>query len=74
MELLKTYDLLRVFECLTYFNIKDDKLNPQVKKFLFLGVKRNLKGYRLWDSENKKIMLSMYVTFDESLFLKLTAS
>ena len=29
------------------FNIKNGKVNPQEKKFVFLGVKRN--GYRLWD-------------------------
>ena len=33
------YSLLRVFGCPTYFNIKHDKLNLQVKKFVFLRVK-----------------------------------
>jgi len=41
------HDLLRVFECLSYFCAKDGKVNPQAKKFVFLGVKRNMKGYRL---------------------------
>ena len=49
-------------------------MNPQVKKFLYLGVKRNMKGYRLWDSENKMIVLSQHVTFDETLVLKSTVS
>ena len=35
------YSLLQVFGYLTYFNIKDDMLNSRVKKFVFLGVKRN---------------------------------
>ena len=37
--------LLRVFESSTYFSAKDDKINSRVKKFVFLGVKRNMKGY-----------------------------
>ena len=66
--------VVRVFGCPTYFNIKEDKLNPLAKKFVLLGVKRNLKGYKLWDSENKKILLSRYVTFDEDSLLKFTIS
>jgi len=49
-------------------------VNLRAKKFMFLGVKRNIKGYKLWDLENKKIMLSQHVTFDEILMLKSTVS
>ena len=45
-------------------------MNPRAKKFVFFGVKRNMKGYRLWDPENKKIVLSWHVTFDETSVLK----
>jgi len=45
------YSLLRVFECLIY---NDGKLNLRVKKFVFLGIKRNMKDYNLWDPESKK--------------------
>ena len=45
-------------------------VNLRAKKFVFLGVKRNMKGYRLWDPENKKIVLSRHVTFDETSILK----
>ena len=45
------YDLLQVFGSLAYFSAyfsaKDGKVNPRAKKFVFLGVKRNMKGYRL---------------------------
>ena len=33
-----------------------------------------MKGYRLWDPENKKIVLSSHVTFDETSVLKSTVS
>ena len=62
----KDCDLLRVFESPSYFSTKDGKVNPRVKKFVFLGAKRNIKGYKLWDPENKKIVLSKHVTFDET--------
>jgi len=41
---------------------------------VFLGVKRNIKGYKLCDLENKKIVLSKHVTFDETSLLKSTIS
>ena len=41
------YDLLRVFESPTYFSAKDGKINSRAKKFVFLGIKKNLKGYKL---------------------------
>ena len=62
--------LLRVFGCPTYFSAKDGKLNPRAKKFMFLGIKRNIKGYKLWDLENKKIVLSKHTTFNETSLLK----
>ena len=49
-------------------------MNPRAKKFVFLGVKKNMKGYRLWDPESKKIVLSQHVTFDETSLLKYTVS
>jgi len=41
------YDLLWVFRCSVYFSAKYGKLNPQVKKSVFFGVKKNMKGYKL---------------------------
>ena len=68
------YYLLRVFESPTYFNTKDNKVNLRAKKFVFLSVKRNMKGFKLWDPENKRIVLSKHVTFDETSLLKSTVS
>jgi len=33
-----------------------------------------MKGYMLWDPENKKIVMSQHVTFDETSVLKSTIS
>ena len=41
---------------------------------MFLSVKRNMKGYKLWDTENKKIVMSQRVTFDETSMTKSTVS
>jgi len=68
------YGLMWIFESSAYFSVKDGKVNPRAKKFVILGVNRNMKGYKLWDPENKKIVLSKYVTFDETLLLKFTVS
>ena len=68
------HGLLREFRSPTYFSAKDGKVNPQAKKFVFLGVKRNMNGCRIWDPENKKIVLSRHVTFDETSALKSTVS
>ena len=70
-EAAQDYRLLQVFESSTYFSVKNGKVNPRAKKFVFLGVKRNMKGYKLWDPENKKIVLSRCATFDEASLLSL---
>ena len=56
------HGLLREFGSPTYFSAKDGMANSRAKRFVFLGVKRNMNGYRLWDPENKKIVLSRHVT------------
>jgi len=39
-----------------------------------LSVKKNIKGYKLWDPENKKTVLSKYEMFDKTSLLKSTIS
>jgi len=50
----QNYDLLWVFGCPAYFNVKNDKLNLRVKKFVFLDVKRNTKRYKLCDPKKQE--------------------
>jgi len=42
-KVAQDYDLLRVFRCLAYCLIKEDKLDPRVKKSVFVGFKKCIK-------------------------------
>ena len=66
------YGLLREFERPTYFSAKNGKVNPRAKRFVFLGVKIN--NYRLWDPEDRKLVMSRHVRFGETSVLKSTVS
>ena len=66
------HDVLREFGSPAYFSAKNGKLNLRAKRFVYLGVKGN--SYRLWDPEEKKIVMSRYVTFRETSVLKSTVS
>ncbi|KAK4313452.1 hypothetical protein Pmani_015209 [Petrolisthes manimaculis] len=60
---------LRVFGCVCYAHVPKDerrKLDPKSVKCVFLGYGSEVKGYRLFDLEKKRILNSRDVTFDES--------
>ena len=54
--------------------MRNGKLEPRARKAVFLGFKRGVKGYKLWDYEDWKIVLSRNVTFDESSMVKTSSS
>ena len=68
------YDMLRVFGYPAYYHVSDGKLEHRARKAMFLGFKREMKGYKLWDSEDWKIVLSRDITFDESFIVKTSSS
>ena len=68
------YDQLKVFGCPAYYHVRTDKLESRARKVIFVGFKRGVKGYKLWDPVDKKIVLSRDVTFDEASILKLPRS
>ena len=68
------YDMLTIFGCPAYYHIKEDKLDPQAKKTVFLSFKRGVKGYKPWDPNDKKIVVSSDVTFDEASMIKPTSA
>ena len=64
------YDLLRVFGCPAYYHVKEDKVDPRAKKGLFVGFKKGIKRFKIWDSMDRKFIFSKDVTFDEASMLK----
>jgi len=68
------YDMLNVFGCPAYYHVSDGKLEPRARKIVYLGFKKGVKGYKIWDSEYQKIVLSRDVTFDESSMVKTLSS
>ncbi|KAG8480295.1 hypothetical protein CXB51_024758 [Gossypium anomalum] len=64
------YDSLHVFGSTVYYHVKESKLDPRAKKALFMGITSEVKGFRLWCLDTKKMICSRDVTFDESATLK----
>ena len=73
-KITQDYDSLQVFGCPAYYHVKEDKLDPRVKKGVFVGFKRGIKGYKIWNLMDKKFVFSRDVTFDETSMLKSTIS
>uniref|UniRef100_A0A2N9GFK1 CCHC-type domain-containing protein n=1 Tax=Fagus sylvatica TaxID=28930 RepID=A0A2N9GFK1_FAGSY len=46
------------------------KLDPKSKKCIFLGFKKGVKGYKLWDPVAQKVVISRDVVFDEKSMTK----
>jgi len=62
-------DHLKIFGCTCYAHVPRDqrqKLDPKSIKCVFLGYCSNSKGYKLYDVNKKKILLSRDVIFHES--------
>ena len=68
------YDSLRVFSCPAYYRSEEDKLDPRTKKCVFVGFKRGINSYKIWDPKDRKFVLSIDVTFDKASMLKPTIS
>jgi len=49
------YDSLRVFSCPAYYHVKKDKLDPRARKCVFIGFKKDIKGYKIWDLKDKSL-------------------
>ncbi|KAH9163085.1 hypothetical protein LEN26_000646 [Aphanomyces euteiches] len=64
---------LKVFGCVAYNMINDptrrDKLEPKATKCIVLGYAKNMKAYKLYDLEQRKVITGVHVRFYESEFL-----
>jgi hypothetical protein len=67
------YSFMRIFGCPGYVHISGEdrsKLDPKSKKCIFLGFKKGVKGYKLWDPVAQKVVISGDVVFDEKSLTK----
>lgn len=59
---------LRTFGCIAYYHIPKEKIkgkfDPRGKVCIMIGYTHN--GYRLWDTEEKQVVLARDVRFDEN--------
>jgi hypothetical protein len=65
--------LLRIFGCHVYIHVpkeKRTKMEPSCKKGVFLGYSENAKAYRIYVPGQRKIEVSIYVTFHEEVAFK----
>ena len=61
---------LKIFGCVAYVHISDhgrNKLDPKSKKYTFISYGEDEFGYRIWDNENKKVIGSRDVIFNEKV-------
>ena len=59
---------LRVFGCDAYVHVpkeKRTKLDSKSEKYIFIGYKDGLKGYKLWNIVTRKVVYSRDVVFRE---------
>ncbi|KAG8478507.1 hypothetical protein CXB51_028390 [Gossypium anomalum] len=63
------YSNLKIFGCPAYAHVDNRKLEPRSIKFVFLGYKAGVKGYKLWCPENRKVVISRDVVFDKTAML-----
>lgn len=64
---------LRRFGCIAYVHTSQGKLNPRVKKCVFLGYPIGVEGYRVWLIEDRKVVISEDVVFNEEVMYKSSA-
>ncbi|KAG8478363.1 hypothetical protein CXB51_028111 [Gossypium anomalum] len=59
----------KIFGCPAYAHVDNGKLEPRSIKCVFLGYKAGVKGYKLWCPENRKVVISRDVVFDETAMI-----
>ena len=68
---LPNFETLKVFGCLCYASTHSthrNKFDPRSRRGVFLGYQSGMKGYIVLDLDNKEILISRNVLFDEMHF------
>ena len=68
---------MKIFGCVLYVYIESDarsKLDAKSKKCYFIGYGDEAFRYRFWDDQNRKIIRSRNVTFNEMVVYKNNSS
>ncbi|XP_038877664.1 uncharacterized mitochondrial protein AtMg00710-like [Benincasa hispida] len=58
-------DNLRVFGCVGYIHQNQGKLKSRAVKCMFVGFTEGVKGFKMWNSAEKRFVVSRDVTFRE---------
>ena len=72
--ILFVYSCVRIFGCPVYYHVKDGKLEFCARKAIFVRFKGGVKGFKIWDLEDKKFVCTKDVMFDEVSMLKVSSS
>lgn len=65
------YEYMKVFGCLAYYrntDTKGDKFEERGRPNIFLGYPHGTKGYRIYDPQHKRMVVSRDVEFFEKIF------
>ncbi|KAG8473150.1 hypothetical protein CXB51_035082 [Gossypium anomalum] len=63
------YSDLKIIGFPVFAHVDNGKLEPRSIKCVFLDYKAGVKGYKLWCLENRKVVISRDVVFDETTML-----
>ena len=63
------YSILRIFGCLVFAHVNNEKLAPRAVKYMFLGHVSESKRYQMWCLSSKKVIQSRDITFNENAML-----
>ncbi|CAL9236211.1 unnamed protein product, partial [Arabidopsis halleri] len=64
------YSYLKRFGCVAFVHTNDGKLDPRARKGVLVGYPTGVKGYKVWILEEKKLVISRNIIFQENAVYK----
>lgn len=61
---------MKIFGSPAYSFVDNEKLEPSLRKCVFLSFKSSIKRYKLWCLKTSKVLISRGVIFNESEMLR----